>query len=61
MSANSEEIFLYWGSGSSPCWRVQITLDEKGLTYGNKLLSFEKQEHKSEEIININPRGQVFG
>jgi glutathione S-transferase len=54
-----EEIFLYWGSGSTPCWRVQIVLEEKQLNYQNKLLSFDKQEHKSEEIMSLNPRGQV--
>jgi glutathione S-transferase len=57
--SQQEEIFLYWGSGSTPCWRVQIVLEEKQLNYGDKLLSFEKKEHKSEEIMNLNPRGQV--
>lgn len=56
----SNEIFLYWGSGSPPCWRVQIVLDEKNISYGNKMLSFDKKEHKSEEIMKLNPRGQVF-
>ncbi|XP_002731468.2 glutathione S-transferase A-like [Saccoglossus kowalevskii] len=56
----ASEFFLYWGSGSSPCWRVMITLEEKGLSgYGNKLVSFEKSEHKSEDILKLNPRGQV--
>ncbi|XP_070532761.1 glutathione S-transferase A-like [Ptychodera flava] len=56
----ASEIFLYWGSGSSPCWRVMITLEEKGLSgYRNKLLSFDEREHKSQEVMEINPRGQV--
>ncbi|XP_077982269.1 glutathione S-transferase A-like [Glandiceps talaboti] len=56
----ASEIFLYWGSGSGPCWRVMMALEEKGLSgYGNKLVSFEKKEHKSEEILKLNPRGQV--
>jgi glutathione S-transferase len=55
----SEEIFLYWGSGSVPCWRVQIVLEEKGVSYGSKMLSFEKQEHKNEDILKLNPRGQL--
>jgi len=56
----ASEIFLYWGSGSGPCWRVMMALEEKGLSgYGNKLISFEKGEHKSEEILKLNPRGQV--
>ena len=53
-------MFLYWGSGSAPCWRVMLALEEKGLSgYQNKLVSFEKKEHKSEEILKWNPRGQV--
>jgi glutathione S-transferase len=55
----SEEIFLYWGSGSVPCWRVQIVLEEKGVNYGSKMLSFDKQEHKNEDILKLNPRGQL--
>ena len=55
----SDEVFIYWGSGSPPCWRIMIALEEKGVKYGNKMLSFDKQEHKSEEILKINPRGQV--
>jgi glutathione S-transferase len=55
----SNEIFLYWGSGSTPCWRIQIVLEEKNVKYSQKMLSFEKNEHKSEEIMSLNPRGQV--
>ncbi|RNA03871.1 glutathione S-transferase A-like [Brachionus plicatilis] len=55
----SQEIFLYWGSGSTPCWRIQLVLEEKNLQYEQKLLSFEKQEHKSEEIMKLNSRGQL--
>ncbi|XP_035284898.1 glutathione S-transferase rho isoform X1 [Anguilla rostrata] len=56
----AKNITLYWGSGSPPCWRVMIALEEKGLQgYNGKLLSFEKQEHKSKEVMDINPRGQL--
>ncbi|KAG9333145.1 hypothetical protein JZ751_013403 [Albula glossodonta] len=55
----AKDITLFWGSGSPPCWRVMIALEEKGLQgYNHKLLSFEKQEHKSKEVLDINPRGQ---
>jgi len=38
-----------------------LVLEEKGLSgYPNKLISFEKGEHKSEEILKWNPRGQVY-
>ncbi|XP_061086156.1 glutathione S-transferase A-like isoform X2 [Conger conger] len=56
----AKDMILYWGSGSPPCWRVMIALEEKGLQgYHHKLLSFEKQEHKSKEVMDINPRGQL--
>lgn len=56
----AKSMSLLWGSGSTPCWRVMITLEEKKLQgYKHKLLSFEKGEHKSQEVLEINPRGQV--
>lgn len=37
-----------------------LVLEEKGLQgYGNKFLSFLKGDHKSEEIMKLNPRGQL--
>uniref|UniRef100_A0AAV2K9B1 Glutathione S-transferase n=1 Tax=Knipowitschia caucasica TaxID=637954 RepID=A0AAV2K9B1_KNICA len=37
-----------------------IALEEKQLQgYNQKLLSFEKMEHKSEEVLKLNPRGQL--
>jgi len=36
-----------------------IVLKEKGLEYGEKLIEFGKKEHKSEEVMKLNPRGQV--
>jgi len=54
------DVFLYWGSGSPPCWRVMLALEEKGLLgYKHKLLSFAEKEHKSEEVLKLNPRGQL--
>ncbi|CAF99458.1 unnamed protein product [Tetraodon nigroviridis] len=56
----AQDITLLWGSGSPPCWRVMIALEEKGLAgYNQKLLSFENMEHKSEEVLSLNPRGQL--
>ncbi|XP_043920579.1 glutathione S-transferase A-like [Protopterus annectens] len=56
----ANNIMLYWGSGSPACWRVQVVLEEKRLQgYQNKLLSFDKEEPKSPEVLAINPRGQV--
>ncbi|XP_023131540.1 glutathione S-transferase A-like [Amphiprion ocellaris] len=56
----AKDMTLLWGSGSPPCWRVQIMLEEKQLQgYNQKLLSFEKMEHKSQEVLDMNPRGQL--
>ena len=54
------DIHLYWASGSPPCWRVMLALEEKGITdYTSTLCSMDKDEHKSPEVLKINPRGQV--
>ncbi|XP_068188775.1 glutathione S-transferase A-like [Antennarius striatus] len=56
----AKDMTLLWGAGSPPCWRVMIALEEKGLQgYNQKLLSFEKMEHKSAEVMASNPRGQL--
>ncbi|CAF1595708.1 unnamed protein product, partial [Didymodactylos carnosus] len=56
----SDDIFLFWASGSLPCWRVQIVLEEKNLNgYKNKLVSLDRNEHKSGAVLKQNPRGQV--
>ncbi|CAN9503803.1 unnamed protein product [Ophioblennius macclurei] len=56
----AKSMSLLWGSGSCPCWRLMITLEEKALQgYRHKLISFENNEHKSQEVLEINPRGQV--
>ncbi|XP_026156340.1 glutathione S-transferase rho [Mastacembelus armatus] len=56
----AKDMTLLWGAGSPPCWRVMIALEEKNLQgYNQKLLSFEKMEQKSQEVLNINPRGQL--
>ncbi|XP_026204351.1 glutathione S-transferase A-like [Anabas testudineus] len=56
----AKSISLLWGAGSPPCWRVMIALEEKKLQgYKHKLLSFERSEHKSQEVLEINPRGQL--
>lgn len=37
-----------------------IVLEEKGLSgYGQKLVSFSEKEHKGEEVLKLNPRGQM--
>ncbi|XP_041665848.1 glutathione S-transferase A-like [Cheilinus undulatus] len=54
------DMTLLWGTGSPPCWRVMIALEEKELQgYNQKLLSFDKNEHKSQQVLDLNPRGQL--
>lgn len=40
-----------------------LVLAEKGLWEGcpNKIISFSNKEHKGEDIMKLNPRGQVSG
>ncbi|XP_054619413.1 glutathione S-transferase A-like [Dunckerocampus dactyliophorus] len=56
----AKDMTLLWGSGSAPCWRVMIALEEKNLQgYNSEMLSFEKMEQKSAKVMAINPRGQL--
>ncbi|RVE66404.1 hypothetical protein OJAV_G00106920 [Oryzias javanicus] len=55
----AKNMTLLWCSGSCPCWRAMIALEEKNLQgYNHQLLSFDKMEHKSQQVLDINPRGQ---
>ncbi len=50
---------LYWGSGSPYSWRVQLALEYKQLAYDSHLLDFTEQEHRSPQMLRMNPRGRV--
>lgn len=52
-------IELYWGSGSPYSWRVLLALEHKRLAYDSHVLQFSKQEHKSPQMLRMNPRGRV--
>jgi glutathione S-transferase len=52
-------IEVYWGSGSPFAWRVLLALEFKQLPYVSHLLQFSKQEHKSPQMLALNPRGRV--
>jgi len=52
-------IEVFWGSGSPYAWRVLLALEYKRLPYVSHLLQFSKQEHKSHEMLSLNPRGRV--
>ena len=50
---------VFWGSGSGPSWRVLLALTVKKIPFESRLISFQKGEHKSPEILAANPRGKV--
>jgi glutathione S-transferase len=52
-------IEIYWGSGSPYSWRVLLALEYKRLAYESHPLQFSKQEHKSPQMLRMNPRGRV--
>src|ERR1700753_1163247 len=52
-------IDVYWGSGSPFAWRVLLALEYKGLQYNSHVLQFSKQEHKSPQMLALNPRGRL--
>nr|XP_057902791.1 glutathione S-transferase A-like [Doryrhamphus excisus] len=56
----AKNMTLLWHSGSAPCWRVLIALEEKNLRgYNQQRLSIYKMQHRSQEVLEINPRGQL--
>lgn len=52
-------IEIYWGSGSPYSWRVLLALEYKRIEYQSHPLQFSKQEHKSPQMLRMNPRGRV--
>lgn len=52
-------IDVYWGSGSPYSWRVLLALEYKRLPYRSHLLQLSKQEHKSPQMLAMNPRGRL--
>ena len=50
---------LWWGSGSPYSWRALLALEYKRLPYTSHLLQFSKQEHRSADMLKMNPRGRV--
>ena len=50
---------LWWGSGSPYSWRALLALEYKRLPYVSHLVQFAKQEHKSPQMLQMNPRGRV--
>jgi Glutathione S-transferase, N-terminal domain len=53
-------IELFWGSGSPYSWRVLLALEFKRLRYESRLLDLSKLEHRSADMLKLNPRGRVM-
>lgn len=41
------------------CRKVAAVMNELGLTFETIFLSFEQQEHKSPEVLALNPNGRI--
>lgn len=52
-------IELWWGSGSTPAWRVMLGFAWKGVPYESRQLSFSAGDTRKPEFLAINPRGKV--
>jgi glutathione S-transferase len=50
---------LYYVSGSPFSWRVYLALEFKQAEFSPRLISFDKNEHKTREFLAISPRHQV--
>jgi len=50
---------IFWGAGSPYSWRVLLACEVLGLTYESNLLEFSNNEHKSEKMLAMNPRGRL--
>ncbi len=44
---------------SPPSWAIELALEEKGLPFERHVLSFDKGEHRTSEMLVRNPRGTV--
>ena len=55
----ASSIEVYWGSGSTPAWRVLLGFAAKGLDYESRLISFSARETRTPEFLALNPRGKV--
>jgi glutathione S-transferase len=50
---------IFWGSGSPYSWRALLALEYKQVPYVSHPLNFSRQEQRSAEMLQMNPRGRV--
>jgi glutathione S-transferase len=52
-------VILYYGSGSPYAWRAWLALEQKGMPYELKTMSFTAGDLKTAEFLMLNPRRRV--
>jgi glutathione S-transferase len=52
-------VILYYGSGSPYAWRAWLALEQKGMPYELKTMSFAASDLKTAEFLTLNPRRRV--
>jgi glutathione S-transferase len=55
----SAKPFIYCFSGSPYVWRALIALEEKGIEYDAKWIPRASGEHRTPEMLAMNPRGRL--
>jgi len=58
-TSSKPTLYLFNGNVSSNAWRAHLALLEKGIDFDLKYLDGFKKEHKTPEILALNPFGQV--
>lgn len=59
MTMTSAKPLIYCFSGSPYVWRALIMLEEKGIEYEAKWLPRSTGEHRTPEMLALNPRGRL--
>lgn len=50
---------VYWASGSTPAWRVLLTLAVKSAPYESRMIRLTRREQTRPDFLAVNPRGKV--
>jgi glutathione S-transferase len=59
VTANPIKPLIYCFSGSPYTWRALIALEEKGIDYDAKWIPRSSGEHRTPEMLALNPRGRL--
>jgi glutathione S-transferase len=58
-TAQIVDIEVYWAAGSPFCWRVLLALEHKRVAWRSHLMQPDFHEHKSPQMLAMNPRGRL--